>query len=465
MKKFTVISWYTSAFFKKHKKILILSSTLGVFFAVFLIWVLPFIPRPNPEINIGLVGQYRRNQLPQFITSKVGQGLTTVLQDGTPVAAIAKDWSINDDGTIYTFFLRKDLFWQDNTSIKAQDFNYKFEGVESIVLDENTLQFKLQNPYTPFLTLVSQPTLKNNLYGTAEYKIISIEEKSGYLDKVIIESKKEKIRVKFYPNLPKALTSYKLGEIDEIREIYSNPFKDNSQWLDNAITTKIQDTNQYIGLFLNNNDPYLGDKTFRQALAYATQKPEDDSRTKGPISKTSWAFNDDIKPYNYDAQRAIELLEKSLGSLDKANDFTLHIGTTQTFLEIAEEIEKKWEETLPIKVETQVINSLSDDFQILLLSQQIPLDPDQYALWHSTQSQNIVHFNNVRIDKILEDARVEKDIETRKELYNDFQRFFVEECPVIFLTYPDVYTIRRKSIIKPFTRALLNFGIEQNPQE
>ena len=465
MKRVTILSWYTSAFLKKHKKVLLLSATFGVIIAIFSIWVLPYIPRPNPVVKVGLIGQFRRTQLPEYITSKVGQGLTTILEDGTPAPALAQDWSISDDGLIYTFFLRKDLFWQDETEITAQDFNYNFQGVESTALDNHTLQFTLQSPYTPFLTLVNQPILKNNLYGTAEYTIRSVEEKSGYLDKVILESQKETIHIKFYPNLERAITSFKLGEIDEIQDIYTNPFQDQSEWNDNIIVTIEQDTNQYIGLFLNNNDPFLGDKTFRQALAYATPKPEEDKRALSPISKDSWAYNADVKPYDYDSERAVELLEKSLGSLEKANEISLTIGTTQTFLPLAEQIAKQWEEVLPISANAQIINTIENTYQILLLSQQIPVDPDQYSMWHSTQEQNIVKLNNVRIDKILEDARIETDPEIRQELYFDFQRFFVEESPVIFYSYPDIYTIQRTSIVKPIIRSTLNFGIESPKHE
>ena len=52
----------------------------------------------------------------------------------------------------------------------------------------------------------------------------------------------------------------------------------------------------------------------------------------------------------------------------------------------------------------------------------IPKDPDQYSLWHSTQtSTNISHLKNARIDKLLEDGRTELDQEIRKKIYLDFR--------------------------------------------
>ncbi|KKQ55358.1 MAG: ABC-type dipeptide transport system, periplasmic component, partial [Candidatus Woesebacteria bacterium GW2011_GWC1_38_13] len=63
----------------------------------------------------------------------------------------------------------------------------------------------------------------------------------------------------------------------------------------------------------------------------------------------------------------------------------------------------------------------------------------------STQSEtNITKYKNLRIDKILEDGRVEQDKEKRKELYFDFQRFLIEDSPAIFLYHPVWYNIHRK---------------------
>jgi peptide/nickel transport system substrate-binding protein len=76
---------------------------------------------------------------------------------------------------------------------------------------------------------------------------------------------------------------------------------------------------------------------------------------------------------------------------------------------------------------------------------EIPPDPDQYPFWHSTQTQtNITGFSNVKIDKLLEDARQEIDTEKRKTIYADFQRRITDEAPAVFLYYAKSYTIKRR---------------------
>jgi peptide/nickel transport system substrate-binding protein len=74
-----------------------------------------------------------------------------------------------------------------------------------------------------------------------------------------------------------------------------------------------------------------------------------------------------------------------------------------------------------------------------------PDDPDQYSIWHSTQeATNITHYENPRIDKLLEDGRSEIDLASRRRIYLDFQRFLVEDSPAAFLYYPATYTVSRR---------------------
>ncbi len=78
---------------------------------------------------------------------------------------------------------------------------------------------------------------------------------------------------------------------------------------------------------------------------------------------------------------------------------------------------------------------------------EIPKDPDQYSLWHSTQMQtNITKYKNVKIDKLLEDARTTSDENKRKELYFDFQKFLMEDAPATFIYHPYRYQVNYKNI-------------------
>jgi len=64
---------------------------------------------------------------------------------------------------------------------------------------------------------------------------------------------------------------------------------------------------KYLAIFLNTQK--LNAKQLRQALAYATPKSTDkNDRCLSPISSNSWAYNPDVKEYNFDPARARDLL-------------------------------------------------------------------------------------------------------------------------------------------------------------
>ncbi len=85
------------------------------------------------------------------------------------------------------------------------------------------------------------------------------------------------------------------------------------------------------------------------------------------------------------------------------------------------------------------------DVQAVLLSREVPADPDQYTWWHSNQSANISNYQNPRVDKLLEDARKETDQQRRKVMYLEFQRYLVEDVPAMFLYYVTEHDVDRKN--------------------
>ncbi|MEK7092766.1 MAG: peptide-binding protein, partial [Patescibacteria group bacterium] len=89
-------------------------------------------------------------------------------------------------------------------------------------------------------------------------------------------------------------------------------------------------------------------------------------------------------------------------------------------------------------------DSVPSDFQIFLGDFQLSKDPDQYSLWHSSQPQNISNYQNLRIDKLLEDGRKTTDIEKRRKIYEDFQKYLLADSPASFLFFPYEYDLIRK---------------------
>ena len=251
---------------------------------------------------------------------------------------------------------------------------------------------------------------------------------------------RKNIIYKFYPTEDITKLAFKLGEINRIENsISSKPF---NNWNTVNISSNIN-KNQIAVIFFNTQDKYISDKKLRQALVYSIDKNFFDGvRCISPISADSWSYNPQVKPYDFDLERAKEIISELPD--DTKNNLNIKFVTTPSLLTVAENISEQWK-NIKINSIVQVSSVIPSDFQAFLTILDIPIDPDQYSLWHSTQENtNISGYKNPRIDKLLEDGRKTLTIEERKKIYIDFQRFLVEDSPAAFLYYPNLYTIERK---------------------
>lgn len=426
------------AFWHKHRRIVILSfaiTLISIYFFPKLISI-TFLRRQQ---KIGLVGRYNLSNLPYEITSLISYGLTIPLPDGSIEPGLAQSWEIRENGKIYIFAIKDDVYWQDGSKVVAQDINYNFSDVSVTVVDDKHIRFELKEPFSPFPVVVSRPVFKKSLVGLSNYRAKSIERSGQFIRKlklVSTEKSKPNLIFHFYPNEGAAKTGYKLGEVDYLEDIFS-PGE-----LENWSNTKIEKTikyDRYTAIFFNTQTEKLTDKPIRQALAYAINKRWE-PRALSSYNPDSWAFNSTVKPYELDLENAKDLIGQN-----ETESFVkeISLSTIPSMLNIAEQIKSDWQE-LGVETEIQLIHSPGEEFEALLVSQQIPRDPDQYVLWHSTQVTNLSRYKSPKLDKLLEDGRKTLNQDDRKEIYQDFQRFLVEDSPAVFLFYPTVYSISRK---------------------
>jgi len=445
-RKFRTFKWITAEFITKHRRILLVSLLLGLGSFLFVSKILPVLPTPKPTERIGLVGRFTLDRLPENVLNQSSQGLTMLLEDGSPAPALAEKWDVSKDGKTYTFLLKEDLIWQDGSPVIASELEFGLSDLEVIIPDDLTIEFHLKESFAPFPIILSRPVFKKDNIGIGLYQIMKIKRKGDFITQIFLEGPDKNLLYKTYPNSQTALIAFKLGEIDLLEDVFEMTL--DSEWGDAVkVETNIR-KDHYAGAFFNFNHPLLGDKKIRQALVYAVKKDFGQERAIGPLSPDSWAFNPEVKRYDYDPEKAKELFENDQeatesGETIEEEEMEIKISTTQTLLPVAEKIKQSWEEVLGIRVEIETVNILPQDFQVLLILQQIPQDPDQYSLWHSTQEQNFTDYQSPKVDKLLEDARKTMDQAKRKEKYLDFQKFLAEDVPAIFLYYPEVYTISR----------------------
>ncbi|MDH5533674.1 MAG: ABC transporter substrate-binding protein [Candidatus Pacebacteria bacterium] len=461
--------WYLTAYLKKHGLVLI-SSIIGaiVLFSILVPTLVQTLEIKDRKY-IGIIGKYNLDNLPLEISSYISSGLTKIDEEGNITPNIAERINIEDEGQSYRFIIKKDLKWQDGHDLKPEDINYQLQDTE-IISTKNDILFKLPAPFAPFPSVVSKPLFKKttqshrvfltreNLIGIGDYIISDYKLKNNHLTEITLDSLTERRVYRFYFSEDEMVLAFKRGEIDIIEDL-SNPHSMES-WK-NITLEKVMRTDRYLGLFLDNNNP-LFPKNMRQALSYSITKPTDKTRALGPINPDSWAYLEGGKSYKYDLDRAIERIIDDLPV--KTVEFTL--TTTSEFQSEAEKIKTEWEnlfnkakeecngnkdieekslcDNLNAKINIKVTNFPDlNNYEAILIGQEIPSDPDQYSLWHSDQSTNFTHYKNTRIDALLERGRTTVDQTERKEIYQEFQQFFLEDAPAIFIRHLDSYKISR----------------------
>ena len=396
----------------------------------------------NNVISIGFVGSYSIENIPAEILELATQSLISANQQGEPTPLLASHWTVSEDGKTYIVFLKDNLNWHDSTQVDASNISIAISNVQVTALNNKAIEFKLPNPIASFPQALNKPLFKRDTYyGTGEYRIVKIDNINNFVKKLIMHPKDTSlplVEIKFYNDQLQVANALKIGEIKYARI----PHAQNLESWPNLSVEKQTDYSQIVTIFFNNKDPLLSSKDLRQALIYAINQTNFDGETAhSPIPARNWAYNESIKHYSYNSVKAKELLSKL-----QTNELNLVLSVSPGLEDIAEKIKADWQ-AIGIVVNLEKISQTPQNYQALLAFNKINPDPDQYSLWHSTQKEtNITRYQNVKVDKLLEDGRTITNKEERKKLYLEFQETLVEDAPAALLYHPYRYKIVYKNI-------------------
>lgn len=425
---------------------------------------------------------------------------------------LAESWEISENGTIMTFHLRKDIAWHDGAPFKAEDIKFTFDTLfdsktntfnrglfqidgikpEIIIVNDNTVQFRLQKAFAPFLTNLTQmgiiPShlLKGKDINRCEFNWHPVgtgpfrfkEWKSS--ERVYLEANKtyfkgspqlKGILLLIIPSAESRRIALLTGTIDisslATEDLRILPYVKNVN-----IFRWSQFVYYYIGFDLTKE--LFKDRAVRQAINYAINKEKIIKAVlkgagrvaTGPIPLPSWAYSNKVEKYEYNPQKARTLLKRAgwtetndgmLIKNGKKLEFELRYPSGNPQCEKASVFIQGYLNEAGIKMALRatefsaLINTCNPgQFEAIMLDWVENIDPDCFIEWHSSmigdKGMNFMSYSNPEIDRILMEARTVIDIEKRKALYQKFQKVLVDDAPYVFLWDPDAVVAINKRI-------------------
>lgn len=439
--------WLVKAYLKKWRAVILTSILAGIvgfflFFGILQLYIQPLISKQTQVI--GYEGVVTPASIPEAILNDISYGLTRIDENGKILPAASESWEIRNNGKQYIFHLKKGLRFHNGDELTADNVPLEFKEATVKKIDKYTVVYELDEAYAPFLSAVAKPLLLDNFDGLGDYRFADVGINGGFireLELVSVKDKRNKKKILFYPSQDALKTAFLLGDVDIIVGVKDTIFKssDLTTWK-GVNVEKDTDYTSLVTLFYNTQDETLSDKKARLALHNALPMEfAYGERTFGSIPEHSVFFSRTINYGIIDEELARTYLEGSAIETDKT---VLAISTTKEYEELAKIIQDAWLK-IGVKSKIEIVNRVPDTFQIFLYPFTVKSDPDQYALWHSSQGSNISRYKNLRIDKLLEDGRSIVDIQKRFDVYADFQKYLLDDAPASFLYYPTVYTLTR----------------------
>lgn len=430
---------------------------------------------------------------------------------GLPYGDLAESWTYSEDGTRYTFSLRPEVYWHDGQIFTADDILYTvgllqsgsqlipedlrvfWPQVQVNALADDLVEFVLPEAFAPFLDYLSFQILPAHLLGgltldelvdhpfnlapigTGPYQFSELLVEDGVISGVDLVAYVgyyqgqpfiDEIVFVYEPDETAAFAAYQAGEVDGISHISNEILTDVlSQPGLNLYSVREP---KLTTIFLNLNNPaksFLQLPSVRKALMYATNRQNIISNllmgqavlAQGPVLPGNWAFFDTQDAYEYDPDKAQQLLASegmragSAGTLQTAEgvelSLTLLVQDDPHHLEMAQVIKAGWDavgfrvELLPRPYDALLadLQARSYDAALIDIDFSGTPDPDPYPFWGQAmiqEGQNYSQWDNRTASDYIEQARVNPDVDMRTRLYRNFQVLFAEELPSLPLFYP-----------------------------
>ncbi|HEV7437698.1 MAG TPA: ABC transporter substrate-binding protein [Pseudorhizobium sp.] len=412
--------------------------------------------------------------------------------------ALAESWTISEDGRTYTFKLRKGVKFHDGSDFNAEavKFNFdrmlkddhpfhdtgpfplsfNFSAVEAVnVADDSTVEFKLNEPFAPFLSNLAYPTglivspsaveehgkdFGRNPSGTGPFKfaewqsnqLVAAERNDEYWDGApTLEA------VVFRPitDANTRVAEMLAGGIDIMVEV---PPDNLEAFRSDANLKVVEQAGPHVWFaILNTKEGPFADKRVRQAANFAVNKETlvndvlqgTATVAAGPIPPAFNWVESSVEPYPHDPERAKKLLDEAGIESPKVTFYVAEGGSGMLNpVTMGAAIQADLQSVgFDVAIETYEWNTFlgrvneglegkADMAEMAWMTN----DPDTvpYLTLRTEASPenggfNSGYYSNPQVDDLLAKARSSTEQAERAELYAQVQEIVHEDAPWLFV--------------------------------
>jgi len=486
------------------------------------------VPSTGGEYTEGIVGKptyinpllSRTNETDGMISSLIFSSLLKYDENSHLVNDIAESYKISDDKKTYTFKIRPDIKWHDDNQLTANDVFFtvkliqdpkfkstlrgEWQDTEVELVDNYTVKFILDKPYSPFLNkltfgilpqhvfkdissenfLINEFNLKPVGSGPFQFADFKKDKQGNIISYQLLANDDyrdqapylEKINFNFYGSEDELIEAYNKKEINGFGLFSYDKIQQFEHNEDTVVKT--MKSPRYFAIFYNQTKSIpLSESKIRKALSYAINKDvilEQVFYKKAGSSLSSLIVPEfgDIKPssgiekYDYNPEKAKELLKDDGWKQEengnwKKDDKKLQISLISTqwpaLIRTSELIKEQWEAIgVKVNVSNLELSNIQQNFikpreyQALLFGQEyFGNDPDPYHFWHSSEKHdpgnNIAVFSTDRLDELLNQVRESHNISEKEGFYHKVEKIISDEVPAHYLYSVNyVYIINKK---------------------
>jgi extracellular solute-binding protein, family 5 len=433
------------------------------------------------------------------------------------VPYLAEDYSVSEDGLTYTFQLRKGVSFTDGTPFTAEDVKFTFDYMkehpykwvsvsmveEASVVDEHTVEIKLNKTYNPFLSDVagSLPILPKHIWeNVTEPETFTEPEAAISTGPFILENYDSAAGTYTF----KANEDYFYGDVQIDKLVIANVSGGDSKeaLLSGEIAAapnisykaamSLKDSPEYTvlegpglsvtRLYFNFDEEAMAVKEIRQAMYHAVNLDEIVEKAYGGAGYagsaghvqpgTPW-YNPDVRQYAYDVETAKKMLSEA-GAADSNGDGILEyngeeMSYTLTFTENDEKLAELLVSYMKA-VGIELVPQSADDATVkaaisegnfeLAFNTNGSFGGDPVFLSRfatagadgapSVTGQGGTTWESEEYNRIYNESAVEQDDAKRHQQVNELQEIIAEELPCLTLYYKKAVAAYNNTIFDGF---------------